>query len=146
MSVVGRITDRGYQIIHASLPALITVVKGINQPRDPQRSHFNASITKLDASFLDCRRERLGADGSPTQVVKIEAAAQRQRQQVLIDSKLPAQERLRQVITGGIKSKENALKIHGASAEAAKRTVDFILDIMEMGAGPTQEVSGPGSC
>ena len=128
---VQRETDRGYQTVHTSLPVLITVVKGINQPREPRRSHSNASVTKLDASFLHCRPERLGADGSPTQVVKIEAAAQRRRQQVLIDSKLPARERLRQVITGGIKSKENALKIPGDSAEAAKRAVDFILDIIE---------------
>ena len=125
---IQRETDRGYQTIRTSLPALITVVKGINQPREPHRSQSPMSVTKLDASYLDCRRDRLGAEGSPTQVVKIAVALHRERQRILLDSKLPAHERLQQLITGGIKKKENGRKIHGSPAEAAGRAAEFIMD------------------
>jgi electron transfer flavoprotein beta subunit len=127
---VQRETDRGYQTIQTSLPALITVVKGINQPREPLASHNAAVVTKLDASSLGCSRDRLGAEGSPTRVVKIEAAVHRERERVLIDSKLPASVRLQQLITGGIGRKENAVKIHGSSAEAVERAADFIVHFL----------------
>ena len=72
---VERMTEDGYEIIEAPLPALFTVVKEINTPRLPalrgiMRSK-QAKITVWAAKDLEVTAENLGLNGSPTQVLKI---------------------------------------------------------------------------
>lgn len=66
--------DGGRQLVNVPLPALITVVKGISQPRMPSISSIRFSKTApLDiytAEDLDADTSRTGLEGSPTQVVK----------------------------------------------------------------------------
>jgi hypothetical protein len=62
----------------------------------------------------------------------------REHQRILIDSKLPAHERLQQLITGGIKRKENGLRFHGVPVEAAGRAAEFILGILTDSAARAQ--------
>lgn len=128
--VVKRETDRGFQIIKSTLPVLVSVIKGINTPREPRECCCAASMFRLDASYLNCDRERLGADGSPTQVYKITTVMHRKRQHVMLDGKVPAHERLQYLITGGITKKDNSMKLHDSAAEAAGKTVDFITDVL----------------
>ncbi len=70
-----RMTEEGYDVIEASLPALITVVKEINEPRIPSLKGKlmakKAEIIHWKAEDLDLDNERIGLDGSPTQVIKI---------------------------------------------------------------------------
>jgi len=70
-----RMTEEGYEIIKSPLPCLITVVKEINEPRLPSLKGLmrskKATITKWTSVDLDIEEDRLGLDGSPTQVVKI---------------------------------------------------------------------------
>jgi electron transfer flavoprotein beta subunit len=72
---VERLTEEGFEIIECPLPALFTVVKEINTPRLPSLRGLMKSkqvkIARLTASDLDIEPDKLGLQGSPTQVVKI---------------------------------------------------------------------------
>jgi electron transfer flavoprotein beta subunit len=72
---VERLLEDGYVRIRAPLPALLTVVKEINEPRmaslaGKMRSR-KADIETLSAEVLQVSTERIGLGGSPTQVIKI---------------------------------------------------------------------------
>jgi electron transfer flavoprotein beta subunit len=73
---VERLLEEGREIVEAKLPALLTVVKDINQPRATKISHIrrasSLSIPIWTAADLPgADPSRLGLTGSPTQVVKI---------------------------------------------------------------------------
>ena len=78
---VQRMTEEGYEIIQAPLPALLTVVKEINTPRLPSlRGMMRAKQAKVlhwMTKDLDLNSEFIGLNGSPTQVVKIFTPPQR---------------------------------------------------------------------
>ncbi len=75
MMVVERLLEEGYELLELKLPALITVVKEINEPRLPSlRGKMNAKkaqITTWGNSDLGAEINQIGLDGSPTRVVKI---------------------------------------------------------------------------
>jgi electron transfer flavoprotein beta subunit len=72
---VERMLEEGFEIIETSLPALLTVVKEINEPRIPSLKGLmrakNAKITLFTQKELDLDPQQIGLCGSPTQVVKI---------------------------------------------------------------------------
>ena len=72
---VERMTEEGYEIIHAPLPCLFTVVKEINEPRLPSLKGMmkakSAKIIKWTKDDLAADPAMLGLNGSPTQVLKI---------------------------------------------------------------------------
>lgn len=72
---VERLTEEGYEIIETKLPALLTVVKEINQPRLPslkgKMKAKKAEILKWDADDIVCNINDIGLEGSPTRVIKI---------------------------------------------------------------------------
>jgi electron transfer flavoprotein beta subunit len=80
-------TEEGYDIVEAPLPTLITVVKEINEPRLPSlKGKLNAKkaeIIQLKAEDLDLDQDRIGLDGSPTQVIKIFTPPQRKGGRIL---------------------------------------------------------------
>ena len=69
-----RMTDDGYEIIEMPLPAVITVVKEINEPRLPSIKGLmrskKAAVTVWTADDIQADKELCGLKGSPTQVVK----------------------------------------------------------------------------
>lgn len=69
-----RMTEEGYEIIEMPLPALITVVKGINEPRLPSIKGKirakKAEVKVWNAADIDADIKLCGLSGSPTQVVK----------------------------------------------------------------------------
>ncbi|MDO8685650.1 MAG: electron transfer flavoprotein subunit beta/FixA family protein [Clostridiales bacterium] len=69
-----RMTEDGYEVIEMPLPALITVVKEINEPRLPSiKGMMRAKKTVVNVWTADdiCADKNLcGLKGSPTQVVK----------------------------------------------------------------------------
>jgi electron transfer flavoprotein beta subunit len=73
--VVERLLEEGYARIAARLPVVLTVVKEINEPRLPSLKGKMAAKKKeipvLKASDIEADPERLGLNGSPTQVMKI---------------------------------------------------------------------------
>ncbi len=72
---VERLMDEGYEVIESKLPALITVVKEINEPRLPSlRGKLNAKkaeITSWNLKDLGVTEDSVGLPASPTKVVKI---------------------------------------------------------------------------
>ncbi len=73
--VVERLLEEGYELVELKLPALITVVKEINEPRMPslrgKMSARKAEITTWSNQDLGIEEDKIGLNGSPTQVVKI---------------------------------------------------------------------------
>jgi electron transfer flavoprotein beta subunit len=73
--VVERLLEEGYARIAARLPVVLTVVKEINTPRLPslkgKLAAKKAEIPVLKAADIGADVERLGLNGSPTQVMKI---------------------------------------------------------------------------
>lgn len=73
--VIERLLDTGYDRVSLKLPAVLTVVKEINEPRLPSlRGKLKAKkteIEKLVFDDLELEETMVGLDGSPTWVVKI---------------------------------------------------------------------------
>jgi electron transfer flavoprotein beta subunit len=84
---VERMMEEGYEIIETPLPALITVVKEINEPRIPSLKGMmrakSAKITAYSQKDLNLDPQSIGLCGSPTQVVKIFTPPQRTGGQML---------------------------------------------------------------
>lgn len=84
---VERMLEEGYEIIETPLPALLTVVKEINEPRIPSLKGImrskSAKIITYGQKDLDLDPQNIGLCGSPTQVVKIFTPPQRTGGQIL---------------------------------------------------------------
>jgi len=82
-----RMLEEGFEIIETPLPALLTVVKEINEPRIPSLKGMlrarSAKITVWGQKDLDLDPQNIGLCGSPTQVVKIFTPPQRVGGQIL---------------------------------------------------------------
>lgn len=71
---VNRQVAGGYQEVEADLPALVSVVKGVNEPRYPSLKGIMASkrkeIKKVSLSDLELEPQSVGLQGSKTRVVE----------------------------------------------------------------------------
>ena len=85
---VERMMEEGFEVIETPLPALLTVVKEINEPRLPSLKGMmkarQAQITVWTQKELNLDSQKIGLCGSPTQVVKIFTPAQRKGGQMLV--------------------------------------------------------------
>ncbi len=72
---VRRETDEGYEVVECKLPALITAIKGLNEPRLPSLMAImkarQKEVKTLTAEELGGEQDQYGLPGSPTQVVEI---------------------------------------------------------------------------
>jgi electron transfer flavoprotein beta subunit len=84
---VERLLEDGYEILELTLPALLTVVKEINEPRLPSlRGKMRArsqTLTVWTHKDLEIPEEKIGLKGSPTQVVKIFTPPPREKGMIL---------------------------------------------------------------
>jgi len=75
MAVAQRMTEEGYEVIQTPLPALLSVVKEINEPRLPSlRGKLRAKGAEIPIWGVDelgVKKEDVGLDGSPTKVLRI---------------------------------------------------------------------------
>ena len=73
--VVERMLENGREVVEASLPVLVTVVKDINEPRLPSllgiKKAAKAQIPTLTAKEIEVDENKVGLKGSPTWVSKI---------------------------------------------------------------------------
>ncbi len=85
--VAERLMDDGYDVVETSLPALITVVKEINQPRVPslkgKMKAKSLKVTVWNAKDISADESKCGLKGSPTKVVKIFPPAPRGQREML---------------------------------------------------------------
>ncbi|MGB3057050.1 MAG: electron transfer flavoprotein subunit beta/FixA family protein, partial [Candidatus Omnitrophota bacterium] len=74
-ATVERMTEEGFDIIEVPLPAVLTVVKEINEPRLPSlKGKMKAKKEQVpvwSADDVNCDEKKIGLDGSPTRVLKI---------------------------------------------------------------------------
>ena len=70
-----RVTDKGYEVVQMSLPAVVTVVREVGDPRMPGLKHKmrakKQEIPIMGAKDLELNPEEVGLQGSFTQVVKV---------------------------------------------------------------------------
>jgi len=69
------LTDAGHQVLRLPLPAVLTVLKDIAEPRMPnlrslRRARF-AEVKRLTAQAIGAEPDQLGLEGSPTRVVRV---------------------------------------------------------------------------
>lgn len=73
--VVERAIEGGNEVVEAKLPAIVSVIKGINEPRLPNlmgiRKATKVEIPKWNAGDLSVDAGKVGAAGSCTKVVEI---------------------------------------------------------------------------
>jgi electron transfer flavoprotein beta subunit len=73
--ILERLLEEGYVRLKIKLPAVLTVVKEINEPRLPSLKGKLAArkkeLTTVKSEDLDIFADRIGLDGSPTQVIRI---------------------------------------------------------------------------
>jgi len=85
--VVERLMDEGYDVVETSLPALITVVKEINEPRVPslkgKMKAKNLKVAAWSAADIGSDENKIGLRGSPTQVVRIFPPSPRGQREIL---------------------------------------------------------------
>ncbi len=85
--VAQRLMDDGIETVESPLPALLTVIKELNEPRLPSlKGKLNArkvQIVTWSATDLNPDPKCLGLDGSPTKVVRIFSPAPRGGGQML---------------------------------------------------------------
>lgn len=88
--VVERMMDDGYDVVQSSLPAVVTVVKNINEPRVPslkgKMRAKSAPISRLTAAEIGADASCIGLAGSPTQVSKVFPPPARGQRTVLTGS------------------------------------------------------------
>ncbi|MDY6863460.1 MAG: electron transfer flavoprotein subunit beta/FixA family protein [Thermodesulfobacteriota bacterium] len=73
--VAHREIEGGIEVVECRMPALLTAVKGLNEPRIPKYKGIMQALKKeiiiWKASDLDLEGDRIGLGGSPTNVVKV---------------------------------------------------------------------------
>lgn len=72
---VERMMDDGFDVVRLPLPALLTVVKDINEPRvaslKGKMKAKKAEIQQFSASYIGADPQCIGLTGSPTKVVRV---------------------------------------------------------------------------
>lgn len=85
--ITERMTEEGIEKVKFSLPGLITVSKGINEPRFPSlRGKIKAARDEIEAwsaHDIGADERKIGLKGSPTRVVKMTAPEHRRTGQML---------------------------------------------------------------
>jgi len=70
-----RVLDDFFEVVEVKLPAVVTVVKQINEPRHPSMRNVlrakRAEIARWSLEDLDADPTQTGFDGSPTQVIEV---------------------------------------------------------------------------
>jgi len=70
-----RVLDDFFEIVEVRLPAVVTVVKQINEPRYPSMRNVlkakRAEVAKWSVAELEADTSQTGFDGSPTTVIKV---------------------------------------------------------------------------
>jgi electron transfer flavoprotein beta subunit len=92
---VRRMHEDGYDVCEIDLPAVVTVVKDINQPRIPslktRMKAKKAEIPVWSAEEIGAEAEKIGLDGSPTRVVETNPPPARESETMTLEGE-PAEQ------------------------------------------------------
>ena len=131
-AIVHRKLEKGNrEIVEASLPALLAVEVGLNSPRHPDLRRViaaqRAKIEKHDCETLGINLEEVGAQGSKVTMIKRSRPRPKPKKVFTPDSKLSAAERMRLVMSGGVKEKKGDM-LEGDPEDIAAQLVRFFLE------------------
>ncbi|MEA5004079.1 MAG: electron transfer flavoprotein subunit beta/FixA family protein [Christensenella sp.] len=119
---VQREVGKNIEFYEAQLPALVCVLKGVNQPR--RLGQTDKEVKLLRVADLDLDPAKIGNDGSPTKVVNIKMSDARAKSYVTIDDSLSAEDRIKMIINGGIEKKEKIDLWRGTAEALADRLME----------------------
>ena len=101
---IQRMSEEGYELIQTKLPCLITVVKEINEPRLPslkgKMRAKKAEIKVWSAKDIDTDEDKIGLQGSATQVLKIFSPPQRKGGEILQGDSKETAKKLAEILRG----------------------------------------------
>lgn len=103
---ISREVRNGIELYNCELPLVVCVLKEINTPRkpdDPNNKKTPEIMTVQDFSF---DQKKIGFNGSPTRVVSITTIGKENGGFVKVNGSLPAEERIRILMNGGISPKK----------------------------------------
>ena len=84
---VERGIEGGIEVVEAKLPAVVSVLKGINEPRLPNlmgiRKAAKVQIPVWDAGEIGAAKEKIGAEGAAVKVVELTTPPPRSAGEVL---------------------------------------------------------------
>jgi electron transfer flavoprotein beta subunit len=120
--------EEGYELIECKFPVLLSVTKGINEPRFPSKEKPTKHVRSLCATDLSCDLNRLGMEGSYTQVIDIFPPKPRKREGFTIDSRLSAAERIGLILSGGVKEKTGEIMEGKPPDQIAEKVTDYLSD------------------
>lgn len=117
--------ERGnVEVLETLLPAVVTVEAGLNKPRYPKLRSIMAAqrkaIEEYDLAALGLPPEQVGASGSKTVLLSVSPTKPRLNKPFAPDSSLPAAERIRLLMSGGIADKKGDVAEGDAQALASK--------------------------
>jgi electron transfer flavoprotein alpha/beta subunit len=119
------------EVVECSLPAVLTVDKGLNEPRYPPLENLleasEKEIEHWDAGALDMEQ---GLMASRTRVVKITPPKPRTKKIAAPASTLSAQDRIQMLMGGGAASrkKEDTKLVELPPRQAAEKVLEFLVE------------------
>ena len=127
--VIQRKIEKGNrEVMETQLPTLLTIEAG-HEPRYQSLPSFIAGLRReieiLDNKALGLSAQEVGAKGSRTQVIRVSPPRPRPKKIFTPDSSLPAAERMRLILTGGIAEKKGDL-LEGPPEDIASKLVSYL--------------------
>jgi len=117
------------EVVETPLPALLTVEAGLNKPTYPGLPSMIAAqrgeIERYDIKGLGLSSNEAGSRGARTQTARLAPSKPRPKKIFTPDSNLPAAERMRLIMSGGIAERKGGL-LEGEPAELASKLIQFL--------------------
>ena len=117
------------EIVEVGVPCLLTVDPLLDKPRYPSvrsiRMAQRQEIEQYDRGSLGLSLKEVGSAGSKTRIVKLSVSKPRPKRLFTPDSSLPAAERIRLIMSGGMTEKKDNL-LEGDPAELVSDLVQFL--------------------
>ncbi|MBI2876336.1 MAG: electron transfer flavoprotein subunit beta/FixA family protein [Candidatus Tectomicrobia bacterium] len=129
---VHRRRERGYrEVVRCSLPALLSLDEGLNRPRHPSFPQLlqarRQEILRWDTGALELAWDQVGPRGSLVRGLGISPPRPRPKKIFTPESNLPAAERMKLMMSGGLTQKKSGSLIEEDPNKAASQAVQFIL-------------------
>jgi electron transfer flavoprotein beta subunit len=131
-AIVHKRLERGdRQVIECWLPALFTVAMGLNEPRYPsirrRRSAKRRSILRFDLESLKLPRGEVGHGDVNTRIISVRPLRPRPQMIFTPDSDLPAAERMKLILSGGVEERGGE-SLEGSVRGLARKVVQFLAE------------------
>jgi len=126
---VQKLIERGNrEVVECPLPALFTVEKGLDEPRYPTLPAFLKALKKeileLDANKLNIDPKKIQLN-SLVRMIKL--SPPKPKPTFTIDSSLPASERLKLLMSGGIAKKNSTKILEGKVRDVVTQAVQLLI-------------------